>query len=117
MIRKTHLNLPLRAGLIAVIMLGMVPAAQAAKPPVDRVYVGDLDLQNPRAQRELHRRVNRAIERVCRPVGSALMPGPRTRRLTRECRAGAWAEVQQQLDRHGVAVSVTSQPAVSARRN
>jgi UrcA family protein len=116
MIRKTRLTRPLSAGLIAACMLAMVPAVQAANLPTDRVYVGDLDLRNPQARRELQRRVSRAIERVCRPVaGSALLP--RTRRLTSECRADAWAQVQQQLDRHGVAVSIASQPAVSARRN
>jgi UrcA family protein len=117
MIRKTHLFRPLRAGLLAACMLGFVPAVQAANPPTDRVYVGDLDLQNPRAQRELHRRVSNAIERVCQPVGSALMPGPRTRRLVQGCRADAWIEVQAQLDRHGVVLALPAQLAASAQRN
>lgn len=117
MIRMTNVRRPLRAALIAALVLGMMPAVQAANLPTERIYVGDLELQNPRGQRELQRRVDIAIDRVCRPVGSALLPSPRTRRLTRECRANAWTQVQGQLDRHGVPLPIAARPTVSAQRN
>lgn len=117
MIRLTNWRHPLRAGLIAACMLGMVPALQAANLPTERVPVGDLELESSRGQREMQRRVDGAIDRVCRPTGSAALPSPRSRRLVRECRAHAWAEVHAQLRRHGIEPVAAAQPVASARRN
>ena len=109
MIRITNLlHRPLRAGLVAALMLGMVPPLQAAEPPTVRVYVGDLELASAHGQRELQRRVDAAIAQVCTPPGSAVVQRPRSRRLVRECRAQAWAGVEKQLARHGVPSLVAS---------
>lgn len=117
MIRLTKLRRPLRSGLIAAFILGMLPTVQAAELPTIRVYVGDLALQDPRGQRELQRRVDSAIHRVCQPATPDLLSSPRARRLARQCRASAWTDVQEQLARHNVAMPTASLPTVTARSN
>jgi UrcA family protein len=117
MIHMTHLRRPLAAGLIAALLLGVTPALQAAGLPTVRVPVGDLALHSEGGQRELQRRLGNAVNQVCQPVGSALIPGPRARRLAQQCRERAWADIQVQLDRHGVALAAAARPVASVRRN
>jgi UrcA family protein len=117
MIRMINLRRPLQAGFIAALVFGMVPAVQAATTTQEvRVYVGDLRIESPIGNREMQRRVEAAIDRVCSPASSAPMPNPRLRRLIRECRASAWAGVQAQLASHGLPVPISARQAVSAQR-
>lgn len=117
MIRMAHLRRPLQAGLIAALVFGTVPAAQATTTTQEvRVYVGDLRLESPIGNREMQRRVETAIDQVCSPPSSSPMPTPRQRRLIRECRASAWAGVKTQLASHGLPVPISARQAVSAQR-
>lgn len=116
MIRKTNLRRPLQAGLIAALVFGAVPAVQAAPALEVRVFVGDLRLASPVGHREMQRRVETAIDQLCNPATSSLLPTPRQRRLVRECRASAWAGVHAQLANHGLPVTAPAPAAVSARR-
>lgn len=114
MIRMTRLSRPLQAGIIAAIAFATVPAVQAAPAQEVRVYVGDLRLESTAGNRQMQRRVETAIDRLCSPAGSSLLPNQR--RQIRECRDSAWAGVRAQLARHGLSVPVPAQQAVSARR-
>lgn len=90
------------AAIIVAAALSVLPQARAADPAATRVYIGDLDLGTPRGRRVLQRRIAAAIEQVCVPHGSALLPTPRTRREVHECREQALAGVRAQLARRGV---------------
>lgn len=89
------------AGL-AITTLACLPAVQAATLPTERVYVGDLDVASPKGQRQLQRRVARAIGRVCASPSTSLLASPRVRRDVRTCHSHAWQQVREQLAGAGV---------------
>ncbi len=60
-----------------------------------RVSYADLDLGRAEGRKALDRRIEQAVDRICRDDDS-IRDLVRSR-LTRECRAGAFASVQPQL--------------------
>lgn len=91
--------------LAATAMTGLAfaPAAPATEAPSVRVRVGDLNLASAQGQRVLERRLSAAIKSVCEPkTTSAVTTSGMARVQVGYCRRAALADVQRQLDRHGL---------------
>lgn len=100
-VRAARALVILGGGFTAAVALGQAPdIVVTAKPPPDImtrvVTVADLDLSTTAGQRELNRRVEAAVDSLCRipsPVGyyEKVMSEP--------CRTEAWASARPQLER------------------
>lgn len=100
------------AMLLAATGLAFASAASAREAPSIRVPIGDLNLASVQDQRVLERRVSAAVRSVCDPKTpsvSATISVARVR--VAHCRRAALADVQRQLDQHGLPQLYT------ARRN
>lgn len=88
--------------LLAALSLVTSPSAHAARIPLQRVQVTDLDLATPSGQRTLERRIETAINAVCVRPNRDL---PRTRQVVEgvdACRAAALASARRQLTSLGI---------------
>lgn len=84
--------------------------ARAEAPRTERVHAADLDLSRAADRSVLQRRIATAVEKLCAPPHSAVLPQVRSRRAVQACRNAAHQQVQQQLQRRGV-------PALTAARH
>jgi UrcA family protein len=97
-------------GLLVAAGLALAPAfATADETQTRKVRVADLDLASPAGKLALDRRLRFAIEQVCSPRGSVRARAGMSKQA-RSCRQEAMADVQRQLEAHGVS------PALSAGR-
>ncbi len=92
------------AGLTLLAALSLVNStpAHAARIPLQRVHVADLDLATPGGQRALEQRIERAINAVCVQPNRDL---PRTRQVVGgidACRSAALASARRQLADLGI---------------
>jgi UrcA family protein len=95
--RNAGLALLLTAGL------ALIPAVGAASEVVQvrRVKIADLDLSSPLGRQALDRRLRIAVEQVCTPRGSTKVRAAASKQA-RECMQSARADVQHQLEQHGL---------------
>ncbi len=84
--------------------LAFTATAPAAEVPTIRVQVGDLNLASAQGQRVLERRVSAAINSVCgaKKTTSVASTSGMARVQIAYCRNAAFADVQRQLDQHGL---------------
>lgn len=99
--RRTSLRI-ITALLATGLALGPASQARAQQPLQERVRVADLDLGTAAGKRTFERRVEAAIRRVCPAPHSLAVSTPRSKRLARQCRQDARAQVQAQLQQHGI---------------
>jgi UrcA family protein len=88
--------------LLAALSLVTSPPAHAARIPLQRVQVADLDLATPGGQRALEKRIETAINAVCVQPNREL---PRTRQVVEgvdACRSAALASARRQLTTLGI---------------
>jgi UrcA family protein len=90
-------------GLTLITTLGCgVPAFAAPELASERVQVKDLDLASPHGQQVLDARVAAAIEHVCVLPYARIEQTTAAERRQADCKAAARADVQRQLQAHGV---------------
>jgi UrcA family protein len=88
---------------IAATGLNFAPAATASEAPTIRVPIGDLNLASAQGQRVLERRVSAAVRSVCTPKTAAVSATINVARVqVAQCRRDTLADVQRQLDQHGL---------------
>lgn len=88
-------------GLLGATLLAFAGPTLADGPRTVHVRTTDLDLSRPADRRLLQRRIEAAIEKVCVPPRSAVLPNVRTRAAVDACREQARADVRRQLQRRG----------------
>jgi UrcA family protein len=88
------------AALLLAAALAIIPMTTPAQElPTRRVKIGDLG--SPLGRNALDRRLRIAIDQVCSPRGSTGVRAAAKKQI-RECRQCARADVQRQLEPHGL---------------
>ncbi|WP_404337627.1 UrcA family protein [Sphingomonas sp. MMS12-HWE2-04] len=83
--------------ILSFALLALAPAASAStdtEPATSIVHTADLDLRSAQGVLRLQRRVDRAVQRVCRIANPT---NPMVLRIGRECVSGTYLRVQPQV--------------------